>query len=51
MIIDLFIAIFAVIMVAFVVQKQIKLYKKSGFEAFCSGSCASCDKKCKLRKN
>lgn len=51
MIIDLFIAVFAVFMVVFVVKKQIKFYKKNGFAALCSGSCASCEKNCSFRQN
>ncbi|GEM_PF-1426446 len=51
MIIDLFIATFAVFIVVFAVKKQIKSYKKNGFAAICSGSCVSCEKNCSFRKN
>ena len=51
MIIDLFIATFAVFIVVFAVKKQIKSYKKNGFAAICSGSCVSCEKNCNFRKN
>lgn len=51
MIIDLFIAIFAVVMIILVAKRQIKLYKKDGAAAFCSGSCTSCNKSCSFRKN
>ena len=51
MIIDLFIATFAVFIVVFAVKKQIKSYKKNGFAAICSGSCDSCEKNCNFRKN
>ena len=51
MIIDLFIATFAVFIVVFAVKKQIKSYKKNGFAAICSGSCVSCEKNWNYRSD
>lgn len=44
--IDILIAVAAIMIVIFVIVKQIKLYKKQKFTNLCSGNCAACEKNC-----
>ena len=48
--IDLFIALFSIVMVVFVFLKKLKMYKKNGFAAFCNEDCSSCGKSCSINK-
>lgn len=49
--IDLIIAILAVLMIIFVSVKQFKSYKKKGTITFCDENCNSCEKCCGLKKH
>ena len=48
--IDLFIAVAAVIVVILVTAQQVKTYKKDGSAAFCGGNCSRCNENCVVKK-
>lgn len=49
--IDLIIGISAILVVAFAIINQFKLYKKNGISSFCGGDCMSCRKNCYENKS